>query len=367
MIEKALVFVFLIFLGFLLQRKIGDGRELQGLKLIILSVALPATIFVALLSIQFDAQYLFLPLGAILFNLVMLGLMRFAAPVFSLNPDTQKFRTVMMLFPSLAPGLSCFPFLSEYLGEDGLALGALADVGNKVFVLIILYLLALQWYHKLSSESGSKSGKLRSLFYSMINEPINMVIIVALVMVGFGWNLENLPAFLGEGISRAALIMTPLVLLFIGLSVRVNWRDLKQLFFILTMRSGMAFLLSAILLMIMPELSMAMTMLIIVFPQSSASFWPFAHMTSINQMGEKEVFDTRLAIAFLACSLPFSTLSIISVFSLSAYFTNPVYLLGIAGAMILLSMVPFLRERLALRSSGSVSQPEASEPVTANG
>jgi hypothetical protein len=367
MIERALVFVFLIFLGYLLQRKIGDGRELQGLKLVILSIALPATIFVALLSIRFDIQYLFLPIGAIIFNLVMLGLMRLSAPLFQLDQGSGNYRTVMMLFPSLAPGLSCFPFLSEYLGEDGLALGALADVGNKVFVLIILYLLALHWYHSMSSDSNTKSGKLRSLFLSMINEPINMVIIVALVMVAFGWNLETLPGFLGEGISRAALIMTPLVLLFIGLSVRVKWRELKQLFFILTWRSGMAFLLSAILLLMLPELSMPMMLLIIVFPQSSASFWPFAHMTSINQMGNKEVFNTKLAIAFLACSLPFSTLSIISVFSLSAYFTNPFYLFGIAAGMIFMSLIPFLRERLAVRSSNALAQSDAHEAVTANG
>ena len=53
----------------------------------------------------------------------------------------------MMLLPSLAPGLSCFPFIIVYLGDEYLALAALADVGNKIFVLILLYMLAMHWYH----------------------------------------------------------------------------------------------------------------------------------------------------------------------------------------------------------------------------
>jgi len=366
MIERTLVFVFLIFLGVLLQRKIKDGRELQGLKLIILSIALPATIFVALLSVRFDVNYLYLPAGALIFNLVMLGLMQLSAPIFNLIRRSEEYRTIMMLFPSLAPGLSCFPFLSEYLGEEGLAFGAMADVGNKVFVLIILYMLAIHWFQDSSNSIGTSSGKLKSLFMSMINEPINMVIIVALLMVAFGWNLDNLPEFLGQGISRAAMIMTPLVLLFIGLSVRIKWRDFRRLFFILTYRSGMAFLLSALMLAVLPDLTMAMMMLIIVFPQSSASFWPYAHMSAVNQMGDRSLFDTKLAISFLACSLPYSTISIVGAFSFTSYFTRPGFLFAIGGGMVLFALLPWVRDRLLIVRTTPMEH-DTGDPLPANG
>ncbi|MEJ2005699.1 MAG: hypothetical protein P8X57_12215, partial [Cyclobacteriaceae bacterium] len=148
----------------------------------------------------------------------------------------------------------------------------------------------------------------------------------------------------------------------------IRWKQLRKLFFILTCRSGLAFLLSALVLFSLPELSTAMTMLIIVFPQSSASFWPFAHMSAINQMGDKQIFNTKLAISFLACSLPFSTASIISVFSLSAYFTQPLFLIAVGGSMLILSITPWLRDRIMIsRSARAVRQHESREPVAVNG
>ncbi|MCA6074116.1 AEC family transporter [Fulvivirga sedimenti] len=354
MFQQSLVFIFLIVLGILLQKKISDARELKGLKIIILSIALPATIFIALLSIQFDSRYLFLPLGALGFNILMLVLVKYFGPAFGFNPNSKEHLTVMMLIPSLAPGLSCFPFLAEFMGEDGLALGALADVGNKVFVLILLYLLAIHWYHGMSKEKSTGMGKLKSLMVAMINEPINMIIIIALVMVAFGMNMSTFPAFLRDGIGRASMIMTPLILLFIGLSVRIKWRDLKQLFFLLTWRSGVAFMASALIIGLVPALTPTLALLIVVFPQSATSFWPYAHMTAINQMGGQPVFDTKMAISVLACSLPFSTLTILGVFSFESYFVNPWYLGGIGATLFLISLLPRISQRvIAIRTNST--------------
>ena len=101
-------------------------------------------------------------------------------------------------------------------------------------------------------------------------------------------------------------------------------------------------------------------MLIIVFPQSSASFWPYAHMTSINQLGEKEIFDTRMAISFLACSLPFSTLVILGVFSFGQFMVNPWFLFGIGTVIIIISILPRLIRRLMTSRSASAHVPESS-------
>lgn len=358
MLEQSLVFIFLIFLGVLLQKKVAGTGELKGLKVIILSVALPATIFIALLSIQLETTYLFLPLGALVFNLLLLLLTRYAAPLFGFQPDSPKHRTAMMLIPSLAPGLSCFPFLAEFMGEGGLALGALADVGNKLFVLILLYLLGIHWYHQINQQAGTGKGKLKSLFLTMLNEPINLVMIVALVMVAFGLNLNSLPEFLQDGIGRSSMIMTPLILLFIGLSVKIKWSEFRQLFFLLTGRSGMAFLLSALVLTFAPSIGASLALLIIVFPQSASSFWPYAHMSAINQMEGKQVFDTKMAISVLACSLPFSTLTILGIFSLQSIFLNPWYLMAIGGGLLLLSLLPWIIRRISVVRDSRSSQPE---------
>jgi malate permease and related proteins len=39
-----------------------------------------------------------------------------------------------------------FPFILEFGGELLFAMAALGDIGNKIFVLIIAYLIAMKWY-----------------------------------------------------------------------------------------------------------------------------------------------------------------------------------------------------------------------------
>ena len=152
--QKTIELLLIIFLGVLLQRKINDKQSLTGIKTIILSVALPATIFIALLKIELESSLLLLPCLALCFNLYMLLCARYLSTVFIKAEHASIERTKYLLLPSLAPGLSCFPFLTAYLGDEGLSLAALADVGNKFFGLILLYILAMYWYQKRNKNKG---------------------------------------------------------------------------------------------------------------------------------------------------------------------------------------------------------------------
>ena len=49
-LQKTLELFLIILLGFLLQKKLPNKESLKGVKVLILSVALPATIFIALLK-----------------------------------------------------------------------------------------------------------------------------------------------------------------------------------------------------------------------------------------------------------------------------------------------------------------------------
>ena len=69
-LQKTLELVLIIGLGLLLQKKVAK-QDLKGIKTLILSVALPATIFVALLKIKLDSSLLIFPLLALVFNFVM--------------------------------------------------------------------------------------------------------------------------------------------------------------------------------------------------------------------------------------------------------------------------------------------------------
>lgn len=335
-IQKTLTLLLLIVIGLLLKRKIKDKNSLNGIKVLILSIALPATIFVALLKVKIDSTLLILPILALVANFLLFLIIRYGFSYLSgksINDPVS--RTYALILPSFAPGLSCFPFVKDYLGEESLAYAALADIGNKVFVLIILYLIAIHWYHQTQKDHlGSSNSKLQGLLRSLIQEPVNLVILAALVMLGFGYNIESLPAFLQDGVLRLSLIMTPLVLIFIGLAVNINWGELKNIGFLLLFRSGIAFLISGFLISLVPISSTALILLAVIFPQSACSFWPFAHISAISTMEKDKnavsnTFDFRLALNILAISLPLSTVIILSICSFQTIFVQPLLVLGL--------------------------------------
>ena len=351
-LQKTLELLLIILLGLLLQKKVAK-QDLKGVKTLILSIALPATIFVALLKIKLDSSLLIFPLLALVFNFVMAFTTKYFLTSTMSRDDEPKSRTLMMLLPSLAPGLSCFPFIIVYLGDEYLALAALADVGNKIFVLILLYVLAMHWYNlrKLKNARSSIGTKVKGLLISMINEPINLVIIIALALLAFGLNLTTLPEFLGNTITSMSVIMTPLVLLFIGMAVRIKSGEFGLILSLLVRRAGITFCLSAIFVFLFPALTPALILLLVVFPQSACSFWPFAHMSAVNALEEKEeqekpTFNIDFAVNVLALSLPFSTILIIGVFSFSEVFVNS-WVLAVSGiSMIAISFVPFFIGKL---------------------
>ena len=344
-LQKTLELILIILIGYFLQKKLPDKQSLKGIKTLILSVALPATIFLALLKIKLESSLLFLPLLALSFNLAMLAFSWYVLPFFFKSENEASQRTRSMLLPSLAPGLSCFPFIIAYLGEDELAIAALADVGNKFFGLILLFILATVWYRKRSvkKEQSSPINKIKDLLFSLGSEPINLVIGIAIILLIFGFNESALPLAIQNTVGKLSMMMVPLILLFIGLSVRIGISDFIKMVQLLSWRSGLAFMLSAVALMVWPGISVSMALLLIVFPQSSCSFWPYAHMCTVSNLEEKEgqndpTFHQEFAINILACSLPFSTCIIIFIFYIGEVLINPVFLLTL-GIVLLLSTV----------------------------
>lgn len=361
---KTLELLLIIFIGFLLQKKLPNKDSLKGVKVIILSIALPATIFLALLKIKLDTTLLFLPFMALAFNLIMFGLSLYVLPLLFKADTPAVHRTRSMLLPSLAPGLSCFPFIMAYLGDEELAIAALADVGNKFFGLILLFLVATYWYRKRSvkNNNASTKEKLKDLGMSLVSEPINLVIVVAIILLIGGCAIDSMPLVIQNTIKKFSVIMVPLILLFIGLSVRINKSEFGNMIQLLSWRSGTAFMISGLALLIFPSISISMALLLIVFPQSSCSFWPFAHMCTVSQAEEKELqakpsFDLDYAINMLACSLPFSTIVIISIFYIGDMMVNPILILGLGSALIFTSLITkFISENSG--TSLAKSQPE---------
>jgi len=338
----------LIVIGYLFQRKIRSKEQVEGIKTLILSLALPATILIALLQIDFQSELIIIPILSLGFNLAVYVLMT-KLPLQRLTQmPVHQYRTLIMLVPSLAPGLSCFPFIVEYSGQGPLAMAALADVGNKIFVLIISYTIAMKWYYEVNHEYiGKKKSSLKRMLITLVNEPVNFVILVAIAMLIMGANYASFPAAVTLSIDRLSSMMTPLILLFIGLSVKLSWSQVKTILLFLFFRSGIALAISGCALYLLNITDPATALLIVVFPQSACSFWPYAHMTAVTQIENHlrkdsgvRTFDQDFAMNVLACSLPFSVLFIIGIYSSGNLFTTAAPVLTgsliflIAGAVV---------------------------------
>ena len=347
-LQKTFAFALLILAGYLLQRKLVNKQDLSGIKVLILSIILPATIFVALLKVEVSSSMLLLPIAALALNAALYFISGQVLPRLGFKADSKEWRTMMMLVPSLAPGLSVFPFILEYLGDGPLALAALADVGNKVFVLIVLYMIAMNWYYGRRGAGAAvidRRGKLKDLGISLLQEPVNLVILAALLMLTFGFTLADLPFFLEDTVERLASLMSPIILLFIGMAVKFRREEIGLILRALCFRSGLAFMLSAALIY-GAGLSGPMALLTVIFAQCAVSFWPFAHMSAVEALrepGSSPIFDLDLGLNVLAFSLPFSTVVILTVLSCGSWFESPTVILPAALGMSVLPIVYLLR------------------------
>lgn len=353
---KTISLLLLIIIGYLFRKKIKNKDQREGIKTLILSLALPATIFIALLQINFSSDLIIIPILSLGFNIVMhiLVVKLPLRPVFGI--PVNQYRVLIMLIPSLAPGLSCFPFIMEYSGQGPLAMAALADVGNKIFVLIISYTIAMKWYFEANKDSMPDEGnRVKDLLFSLLNEPVNLVIVTAIVMLSMGLSYSAFPEFIRLSIDRLSLMMTPLVLLFIGLSMRLTWDQVRTIFSFLFFRSGIAFLISGLLLFFFAVTDIPTILLIVVFPQSACSFWPYAHMASVAQLESKaegkptsRTFDLDFAMNVLACSMPFSVILILAIYASGNFFTSTSNVFICAGISLTLAVLVVLLSSKAI-------------------
>lgn len=356
--DKSLSFLILILIGVVVRGKINKKEQLNTIKILILTVALPAVILSALLSLSLSISMIYLPLIVFIFNVLMYLAVRVVLDFIvgnDLSPADTK--TLKLMLPSLAPYLSCFPFLAEFADQSTLGMAAIADTGNKMFILIVLYFLAMYWSY--GNQFSLKKGQNHQKLLQVLLQPINLTIIIAVIASLFGMRLDNFPTFLQNSILHLRNLLTPTILIFIGLAVRLKDKQFKFIIGILLWRAGIAFFLSALLIYLRPSFSVATTLLLVAFPQSSCSFIPYAHMSMFSDLEEntKKIFNQSLALALLAISLPFSSLTIITIYSSGDFFTSPIHLTGVS-LIAILSGVTLLKRNISKNEvdNGALSQ-----------
>ena len=346
------VFFILILLGFLLKFKFNKPDFKNGLKLYILNIALPATIFISIVSVQINSKYLLFPLIALFFNIMIFFLSPILLKISNIT-DVRKRSTLYMLLASFAPGLSCFPIINEFLGYESLAKASIIDFGNKVFVLIFLFFVAFKFHNSNLNNTNNKRNKpIKTVVKSLFLEPINIVIIVAVLFLSSSSTINDIPLLLINLFSKIKDTLAPVVLIFVGLSIIFNKHVVKNILPLLFIRSGLCLLLSSACIHLTGFTISEDIKLFLILSLSSVSFWPFLHMTFVDNLEKnieegKKTFDTRYGLNFLAYSLPFSTIIILSLFSNEEILLdfNNIYLISVSfllfGVLLTIIFNPF--------------------------
>lgn len=340
-LNDILIYLVLIFLGIILRFKIKNTYLKKYLKLYILNLALPITIFISILSIEIDFKYLFYPLFAIFLNIILF-IISPSIIKFSGVTDLRKKKTLILLLPSFAPGLSCFPIINEFLGYSALAQASIVDIGNKIFVLIILFFVAIK-FHNQSQKMffKQKTGSLNFILKSLIYEPINVVMILALIFLTTNNNLSDIPNMIISLFMKIKDSLAPAVFIFIGFSILFKLKDLIKIIPLLFIRSGLCLLIVTSSIHFTGLGFTDETILFIILSLSSVSFWPFAHMAFIDNLEKrvnlnKKTFDLKFGLNFLAYSLPFSTITILLLFVDYSILYNPLILYVISFTFIIM-------------------------------
>ena len=343
-IFEIFLFTSLIFFGIILNYFLKNVYLKKSLKFYILSIALPITIFISVVSIEIQHKYIFYPLVFLLFNFLVLLIFNALLKILNVD-DFKKKRTLILLLPSFAPGLSCFTIINEFLGYDSLAKASLIDFGNKIFVLIILFFIAIG-FHKQNQKIQSNLEKkslgpvLKNLFY----EPINIVIFIALLFLFTNNSINDIPDSLISLFQVIKTTLAPAVFLFVGISMMFEKKYFLQILPILFIRAGICLFLVLLIIRILNFKLEDESLLYLILSLSSVSFWPFAHMTFIEKLEKKlplskKTFDLKFGLIFLAYSLPFSTILIMSLFIGEETLTDIMNLFLISISLIIIGFL----------------------------
>lgn len=129
---RAAMFLLLVLLGYFLKR-IGLLSKEDGVLLskIVLNITLPAAILVSFRSFVFDLRFFLIPLTSMAAICVMLAIGYELTK--GKGRDTRIF--YMLALPAYNIGNFTLPFVSSFLGADGVIGSCLFDMGNSPFCL----------------------------------------------------------------------------------------------------------------------------------------------------------------------------------------------------------------------------------------
>jgi hypothetical protein len=305
--------------------------QAAGAQTLMLQAMVPALVLKSLASVSMSGELVFyVAFGA------ALSLFRFASGwaiatgVFGPSKELGlPRRSSAHMLGGMAPALSSFPFIKEFVGNKAVGYGALIDLPNKVFVLIILPIILRAWAP--GGAAGAEEPKEDPMKKIMkeLRDPLNMAIIGGLTMIATGTPLSAL-GFFGKAVAGMSEAVTPTLFLILGLRIQLTGTTPTLCATLLLIRHGLLALAMSALMVVMP-MDPGMALTLVIMSQSAVSVVSTGLITSAVSSGVPG-YTAEIGIDLCGYSFPFSTmLSAVTCILGDFYLKN----LPIVGALFL--------------------------------
>ena len=214
--------VLLLFgLGALFRRQgFLSGSAIDGLRKLVLNVTLPASLFLAFLNTELEAQYALILISV--FGACVLVL--FVAPYLR-RPAGVRSEAMPSLMAGFEAGMIGLPLYAAIFGQAELYHFAIVELGQEIFVFFVLAPAVMRW-------ASGHTPPLRESVASFARTPVIIAIVagVAGSLLGLGDALSSNP--IGEAglttVGMLAAVTTPAIAIVLGYSTSFSAGSLRD-------------------------------------------------------------------------------------------------------------------------------------------
>lgn len=203
-VAKILPVILVFFLGFLMKKRgVLNRDDADSLLKIFFHVSVPALIFISVQRMKFTPELLWLPVIPALVVFANYFVARFGGKLLKLDDPSLGAFVVGTLIMNTG---FIFPFLLAVRGEEGLAQGALFDLGHTAVLFSFVYLVACRY--------GGNSDSRSALTAKLLSSPPLWALVLAVAL-----NLARvrLPDVITQFLGTIGYMSMPIVMLTLGI------------------------------------------------------------------------------------------------------------------------------------------------------
>lgn len=241
-IIKALCYLILIFLGFILKKyKVFSNKDFAVLSKVSINITLPAVLITCFKDFTLSIEWLYCILLGILVNVVIVAFSTY----YTKKRDKKTQAMYILNCSSFNIGGFVLPFITGIYPANYILYASMFDVGNAIMCTGVNYACA-------SSRINSKTSfSINNFISSMMSSVPFVTYLVMLLISLLGIQLPESVFEIATSIGNANIVIVMLMLGII-IETKIHFDDIKDISKLLIIRYGFSFIISILILFFFP-------------------------------------------------------------------------------------------------------------------